>query len=644
MANTRRPDIQGLRALAVLVVVAFHAGLPLPGGFVGVDVFFVISGYVITAMLQREWARTARIRFGQFYLRRFKRLTPALALTVLVTMVASAIVLSPLGPQQTAAQTALGALFLVANGAITAASGDYFDAPAATNPLLNMWSLSVEEQFYLAFPLLLLIGWRLGRRSVLALVTAISVASFIAALLGLRGIGGDWLGFYSPFTRAWEFGVGALIALTGVRFKERRAAPAAMTGAVLLLVSFFAITESTPFPGPWTWLPVLGSGLLIMSGTSPHIASRVLSSTPMVRIGDWSYSIYLWHWPAIVIAGIAFPGVPPVVVALLSMLPALLSYHFVEEPIRNREFAAPQLVRTVAVTIGAPAVVVAGVWVTANVVFGPQLEQQLAPAQALHAGYENGCHFGPSSGNRDPEPCTWNANATGKPVYLLGDSNAAQFAEALIGATAQRNRPLILTTSSGCPYLDLVLQQSQYPGYDDRCRQRNARLQRWITSQPAGTVVLSSSNEYWLGTRTAVRRDGQWVTSVDDKVDLFQSSLQRIVLQLQQAGHEVLVVQGIPHFVDSYTWNLDACSATALRSGCEKSMPLEWSRARTAPALDAVNAVRAATDMRLVDLAETLCPDNVCRTVDDGFAVYRDGTHITVAMSERLAPDFARLL
>lgn len=644
MANTRRPDIQGLRAIAVVMVVAFHAGLPFPGGFVGVDVFFVISGYVITAMLQREWVLTSRIQFARFYIRRFKRLTPALALTVLVTMALSVVILSPFGPQQTAAQTAIGALLLVANAAIAAASGDYFDAPAATNPLLNMWSLSVEEQFYLAFPLILVIGWRLGRRSVVSLVAGISVLSLIGALLGGRGIGGDWLGFYSPLTRAWEFGVGALIALMAVKFDERRAQPAAVVGALMLVASLFLITETTPFPGLWTLLPVIGTALLIMSGTTDHVVSRALSSLPMVRIGDWSYSIYLWHWPAIVLAGIAFPAIPAIVPALLSLIPALLSFRYLEEPIRNREFTAPQLVRTIAITIGTPAVVAAGVWVFGNLVLRPSLDQQLAPARALHAGYENGCHFGPSSGNTDPEPCVWNVGGTGAPVYLLGDSNAAQFAEALIGATETRDRPLYVTTSSGCPYLDLTLQQSQYPGYDERCRLRNERLQEWITSMTAGTVVLSSSSEYWLGSRTAVRRDGVWETDVDAKVSLFEQSLTRIVDRLTAAGHTVLFVQGIPHFVEDYAWNLDECSVQALRSGCDVAMPLAWSRERTKPVADAVSRIAEAGNVELADVAELLCPDGTCRTVNDGFAIYRDGTHITVAMSERLAPDFARLL
>ncbi len=160
--RSRRPDIQGLRAVAVLMVVAFHAGLPLRGGFVGVDVFFVISGFVITGMLLRERRATGRIRFGQFYLRRFRRLTPALALMVTVTMIISAAILSPLGTQQVAAKTGIGAMLLAANVVIARMTGRYFDADAATNPLLHTWTLSVEEQFYLAFPALIALGLYVG--------------------------------------------------------------------------------------------------------------------------------------------------------------------------------------------------------------------------------------------------------------------------------------------------------------------------------------------------------------------------------------------------------------------------------------------------------------------------------------------------
>ena len=163
-APGRRRDIQGLRAIAVLLVVVFHAELPVPGGFVGVDVFFVISGFVITAMLMREWARYGRVRFGHFYFRRFLRLTPALALIVAVVALASILLQNPFGAQQTTARTGMGAMLLSANYVIGHAAGDYFADNATTNPLLHTWSLSVEEQFYLVFPALLVLAWLLVRR------------------------------------------------------------------------------------------------------------------------------------------------------------------------------------------------------------------------------------------------------------------------------------------------------------------------------------------------------------------------------------------------------------------------------------------------------------------------------------------------
>nr|MCH9789142.1 acyltransferase [Actinomycetes bacterium] len=185
-----RADIQGLRAIAVLLVITFHAGLPVVGGFLGVDVFFVISGFVITSMLLREWHTYGRIRLATFWRRRFFRLTPALALTVFVVFILAALILLPL-QQQVAYQTGLGALFFVANIVIARNTGGYFDAPAERNPLLNTWSLSVEEQFYLLFPLLLagaLVIWRRNRRlswmptAMVALTALLSICCMLWAL------------------------------------------------------------------------------------------------------------------------------------------------------------------------------------------------------------------------------------------------------------------------------------------------------------------------------------------------------------------------------------------------------------------------------------------------------------------------------
>jgi peptidoglycan/LPS O-acetylase OafA/YrhL len=384
----RRLDVQGLRALAVLMVVAFHTGLALPGGFVGVDVFFVISGFVITGMLRREYAETGRLRLGAFYLRRFKRLTPALAVVVALTAIASSFILSPLGAQQHAAQTGLGAMLLVANGVIASSTGGYFDAPAETNPLLHTWSLSVEEQFYIVFPALLLAGWFAARRlrrlvhAPALLVGLVAVVSFVLADIGSTGYASSWLlGFYSPLTRAWEFALGALLALVVAGFRplaSRAALTFALLGGGMLVASVVVITGSTPFPGSWTLLPVTGTLLLLLAGAqSRNAVTRALGSRPLVAVGNASYSIYLWHWPFIVFASLLWPTASHAILlaALLSLLPAAASYRWVEQPLRKAHgLMRPRLVSFVAVVVLAPVVVAAGVGTMATDYWTPRYE------------------------------------------------------------------------------------------------------------------------------------------------------------------------------------------------------------------------------------------------------------------------------
>ena len=358
--GSRRSDVQGLRAVAVLLVVVFHAGLPVPGGFVGVDVFFVISGFVITGMMHREWSSAGRVSFGRFYLRRFKRLAPALALVIAVTMILSFGLLSPIGIQQLTAQTGVGAMLLIANFVIARNTGGYFDRPAESNPLVHTWSLSVEEQFYLMFPAILVLGWALSRRGrripwATVLVGATALASFGLAVVGVgalnpvHGFLSRWwqvttesaLGFYGPLARAWEFAVGALLALVTTSRSlgsDKHAGLLAWLGVALLAGSAWLIDKNTPFLGPWTLLPVGGTLLLIAAGTRHSTwVNRALAVPAMVKIGDWSYSIYLWHWPLTVFAVTLWPQVrfAGTAAAMLSILPAVASYRWVEQPLRQ---------------------------------------------------------------------------------------------------------------------------------------------------------------------------------------------------------------------------------------------------------------------------------------------------------------------
>ncbi|MBU6280558.1 MAG: acyltransferase, partial [Actinomycetales bacterium] len=314
----RRADIQGLRAIAVLLVVAFHAGLPVPGGFVGVDVFFVISGFVITGLLLREFAGSGRLNFRRFYSRRFRRLIPALALVVTVTALLAIPLQSPFGAQQVTAKTGIGSMLLLANAVIYQVSGAYFDGPAELNALLNTWSLSVEEQFYLLFPAVLAVGWWLSRRwfsrvghrelGAITLVALLSGASFALSVwftFADHPIGfierPAQFAFYASLTRAWEFGAGALLAFAAQRWQPSQRAGLILgsAGAVLLILSVFLIDGAVPFPG-WAALPPVAATLLLIAAGPTSATGRALSVGVMVWIGALSYSWYLWHWPLIV--------------------------------------------------------------------------------------------------------------------------------------------------------------------------------------------------------------------------------------------------------------------------------------------------------------------------------------------------------
>ncbi len=347
-----RPDIQGLRGIAVLLVVVFHTTATLPGGFVGVDVFFVISGFVIAGVLTRELDATGRISFPQFYSRRARRLLPALAAMSTLTLLMSVAILSPDGTQQAAAKTGAAASLSIANLQLYLGGDQYFATSADLNPFLHTWSLSVEEQFYLVLPALVAgVGWiaarrRFGRPDVVlgAAVFVGSAASLALSIALTAGLGPmqdpTKFSFYSPLTRAWEFGVGVLIALLGTRFRAgpRWGVAMAAGGAVGLAAAAVFFGEGTPFPGYWAALPVFSTSLLILGGQFSSRVGRVVGWRPLVSVGDLAYSWYLWHWPLIVFARFTWPRSAGVLVAaaVLALVPAMLSFAWVEQPLRRR--------------------------------------------------------------------------------------------------------------------------------------------------------------------------------------------------------------------------------------------------------------------------------------------------------------------
>lgn len=666
----RRSDIQGLRAVAVLMVLAFHVGLPLPGGFVGVDVFFVISGFVITAMLAREWAATRRIRFGEFYLKRFLRLTPALALMVATTVVVSAILLSPLGAQQTTAGTAAGSLLLAANWVISATTGGYFDAPAGGNPLLNTWSLSVEEQFYVVFPAILACGWIMGRRhrilrhAAFVIVALVAAGSFWLAMYGPipDHFGPDeWVvGFYSPLSRAWEFAVGAMLALLLTRFKVSSRALASLFGLLgvgMLLASLLLINESTTFPGKFTLLPVLGSLLLILAGSDrSNVVSRMLSTRPMVQIGDWSYSIYLWHWPMIVFATILFPGslFAMVVACGLSVIPALASYHWVEKPFRQaRALPARRLVPLLAVTIAVPLALTAALGTAASNGYWNE-EVRGLQVSSEPVGIP-GCFTDNASNLKDPRDCLLNASGAGAPVYLAGDSNALMFTAGILAASENAGRPFTSFTFSSCPLIGVVATWSE-TGADYRpgCAKYQRETFRWLEAATPGTVILGSADYYLRDPILNLEVNGDQIAGTVAKTTAYSAGLRQSIETLKVAGHEVVIVLPVPNFrlesdeESSASWRgPQSCTNVSLLAGaCEKDMasPLSEISARQAEIWAAIEKVGSETGTTVLDLAADICPNETCSVAKGGELLYADYNHISTQESRILAPRFAEAL
>jgi peptidoglycan/LPS O-acetylase OafA/YrhL len=678
--RNRRPDIQGLRAVAVLMVVAFHAGLPVPGGFVGVDVFFVISGFVITAMLLREQRATGRIRFGQFYLRRFKRLIPALALMVTVTMIISVALLSPLGTQQTAAKTGLGAMLLAANAVIARTTGGYFDADAATNPLLHTWTLSVEEQFYLAFPALIALGWYIAsRRRALRFtphifVVSIAVVSFGLACFGLAALStltqhhassllGTYgpairpmLGFYSPVTRSWEFAVGVLLALAAPRLMnmpKRITTALGLVGASMLTASLWLISGTTPFPSPWTLIPVVGTLLALAAGIgAANPVTRALALDPMVKIGDWSYSIYLWHWPFIVAARALWPDSRAglLIAACLSVIPAVASYYWFEKPIRNLQgLRGWRLARVVSITLLVPLFASAATDLAANRGYWSPGIRAMQDAVLQPHAMKFGCS--PAANLVSGEfihSCVWNANEPGKPIYLVGDSTAWHFSEAAIGASGLLGRPLTAINLFGCPFKDVFINSPNLPSYSNQkaCREGYESIMRWLGDRPPGTVVISQLNSEYRRTDIAVGLQANALTSSPARrTQVLEDGLTSTIDTLKHAGHAVVLVQAAPDFEYPVTFNPLRCTWNELRTDtCIGRMPRSIADSIQQVERSSLRKIAAETGTGLFDPRDFFCSDKECTTQGHGVDLYRDAFHISVNASRMLAPSLAAAL
>lgn len=637
MPSTKyRPDIDGLRAIAVSAVVLHHLSASLmPGGFVGVDVFFVISGYLITRILYREM-HSGSFTFARFYKRRARRIFPALFAVLAATLAASYFVLLPSDYAATF-RGALGTIFFVSNFVFwrTNAAGYFAATDAGVNPLLHTWSLAVEEQFYLLFPVLLLICVRYLRRGIVA-VLLVCVAASLAGAAALVSSKSVAVFFLSPF-RAWELLVGSLLAVNALPMLTSRAVREvfAWLGLIAIIASSWLYGDKTTFPGLTALAPVLGAAAVMHAGGSgSNFVTGMLQWRPVVYIGLISYSLYLWHWPVIVLARYA-SGMEP----LIAYIPALLvvslalgslSYRFIEQPFRHGKITRKILFSSsAAIALTVMLFSVAGLILDGFESRFSTMVVQLDKSRSPHIPFVN-CDEKPAG--------SWCSmgSAEGKVTTLMwGDSHLLAWAPAFEAAMTKRGERAVFVPSSACPPL-LGVSSVFRPG----CSTHNNDVKNYLLANPdIKTVVLSA---FWSAyfSESGSLIGGQQANPSESRVGAVQEALVSTIQWLRENERQAVLIGPVPIYEKNVPLAIaleQATGTTLLHSSKAKQHAIHVAY------FDAIATMKRVQgrDFRVLDPIQWMCTDE-CIVMKDGVSLYRDAHHLSVTGALVFENDIAR--
>ena len=698
-----RTDLQGLRAIAVVLIVLYHAGVTwLPGGYIGVDVFFVLSGYLITGLLVRELGSSGRVSVSSFYARRARRILPASFLVLVVTLVASAFILSPVEFAPTTRDIAAAAVY-VPNIRFALEQTDYWH-PSAVSPVLHFWSLGVEEQFYLVWPTFLLIAWRLSARSVRGLGFWVCAATVVSLILGiLLTPRTPTAAFYLLPTRAWELGLGAMLVFADGRLRTMPASLSAMAGcAGLLMIGATAVLfdSTTPFPGVAALVPVVGTALVVAAGSSVHRSwpQPLLAVGPMQYFGRISYSLYLWHWPLIVLGAVFAAAVTPAIrvpieVGLAVVL-AALTYRFVEDPLRTGRFigvvprrnlsiavvgslclvvvsvatgvAAVQRFRPEPVAVAAPgADPLAGLVPLASIGTDgvlptpdrplptpdgplPSASPSLAPPRVLPATADEPLPgdlipslLKPFSGGpaKPPDPdCGLSDPDTVSPPCVSGDASSATTVVLFGDSHAHQWYPALYRIAVQRSWRLVTLVKASCGYADAPLTAVTRNCEPWRASSFARIAAERPALVILAGNHLLepAGADGDPAKAQDLTLD----GVSRTVDRLRSTGARVAILGDTPHLAFEPVDCLSRHPEHTIKCAVDRSLLFDE------PWLAGEEARAVASGATFVDTASWLCPSEPCPLVIGRYLVYRDTNHIALplawALSSRLDAALAR--
>ena len=656
-----RAEIDGLRALAVVPVILFHAGFELfSGGFVGVDVFFVISGYLITTILIED-IENKRFSIVHFYERRARRILPALFFVMLVCIPISSIYL-PSDELRDFFQSIV-AVSLFASNILFWKEGGYFDSEASDKPLLHTWSLAVEEQYYILFPIFLIIAWRFGKNRVFWMIVVMAAISMLLSEWGSRNHPNA--NFYLAPTRAWELFAGSIAAFVVQRQGVQKNNLLALVGLSGIAFSIFFYDEATPFPSVYTLVPVLGVLLLVLYAEKETLAAKVLSTKGFVGIGLISYSAYLVHQPLLVFTNLAILEGGSVftkaIVVCATFLVAWFMWRYVETPFRKAANQANQVLVTSAVFLSA-FIVLGGLYHYKVI---PQKETILTwggksyAAPAKFGGIEL---EGENCSAREPSKSCIIGSLSPK-VVIVGDSHARVLTQAAYEALAQDGFTLVDMSAGGCPFL-IGLNTFTYGNQIEECDAdyQKKRIE-FISTLPPSTIILHArlplylhgdgfdnsiggvepSRSYYVGV------SGE--ESYEERKNIFTNAFVDTISKIVNADHRVVIISPVPTNGWHPIKRLMRISAIGNDPSIDyvrtkMAIPRRVVELRQA---DVISILEGLTEkfaaVRVIDSLKILCDPHNCHSISEsGEILYADRDHLSTIGANALFNEFMNYL